>query len=143
MGNLYSACVFERTWHSGPADTSYCVQANLCIQHVGLACLYYDSSAATTNCITRCDRSPAPAGRNRGIDFGSRGECPDRENEVGRSRVLQLRFRISHRLGRDRQVLRETEVLFSADTIQTLGDFPTTVEYVDFLSAGAHTTALR
>ncbi len=34
--------------------------------------------------------------------------------------------------------LREKEVLFSVDAIQTLGAFPTTVEYVDFLSADAH-----
>jgi cysteine desulfurase/selenocysteine lyase len=36
------------------------------------------------------------------------------------------------------QLLREKEVLFSVDAIQTLGAFPTTVEYVDFLSADAH-----
>jgi len=34
--------------------------------------------------------------------------------------------------------LREKEILFSVDAIQTLGAFPTTVEYVDFLSADAH-----
>jgi cysteine desulfurase / selenocysteine lyase len=34
--------------------------------------------------------------------------------------------------------LREREILFSLDAIQTLGAFPTTVEYVDFLSADAH-----
>jgi cysteine desulfurase / selenocysteine lyase len=34
--------------------------------------------------------------------------------------------------------LRERGVLFSVDAIQTLGAFPTTVEYVDFLSADAH-----
>jgi cysteine desulfurase / selenocysteine lyase len=36
------------------------------------------------------------------------------------------------------QFLREREILFSLDAIQTLGAFPTTVEYVDFLSADAH-----
>jgi cysteine desulfurase/selenocysteine lyase len=36
------------------------------------------------------------------------------------------------------KMLREKEVLFSVDAIQTLGAFPTTVEYVDFLSADAH-----
>ncbi len=36
------------------------------------------------------------------------------------------------------KVLRERGVLFSVDAIQTLGAFPTTVEYVDFLSADAH-----
>jgi amino acid adenylation domain-containing protein len=34
--------------------------------------------------------------------------------------------------------LREKNVLFSLDAIQTLGAFPTTVEYVDFLSADGH-----
>jgi cysteine desulfurase / selenocysteine lyase len=34
--------------------------------------------------------------------------------------------------------LREKGILFSVDAIQTLGAFPTTVEYVDFLSADAH-----
>jgi cysteine desulfurase/selenocysteine lyase len=36
------------------------------------------------------------------------------------------------------KMLREKEILFSVDAIQTLGAFPTTVEYVDFLSADAH-----
>ena len=36
------------------------------------------------------------------------------------------------------QILRERSILFSVDAIQTLGAFPTTVEYVDFLSADAH-----
>jgi len=36
------------------------------------------------------------------------------------------------------QILRECGILFSVDAIQTLGAFPTTVEYVDFLSADAH-----
>ena len=36
------------------------------------------------------------------------------------------------------QILRERGILFSVDAIQTLGAFPTTVEYVDFLSADAH-----
>jgi cysteine desulfurase / selenocysteine lyase len=36
------------------------------------------------------------------------------------------------------RLLREKGVLFSVDAIQTLGAFPTTVEYVDFLSADAH-----
>ncbi|PWT80305.1 MAG: aminotransferase class V, partial [Acidobacteria bacterium] len=36
------------------------------------------------------------------------------------------------------RLLREREILFSLDAIQTLGAFPTTVEYVDFLSADAH-----
>jgi selenocysteine lyase/cysteine desulfurase len=34
--------------------------------------------------------------------------------------------------------LREKGILFSVDAIQTLGAFPTTVAYVDFLSADAH-----
>jgi selenocysteine lyase/cysteine desulfurase len=36
------------------------------------------------------------------------------------------------------QLLRGREILFSLDAIQTLGAFPTSVEYVDFLSADAH-----
>jgi cysteine desulfurase/selenocysteine lyase len=36
------------------------------------------------------------------------------------------------------KLLREKDVLFSVDAIQTLGAFPTTVRYVDFLSADAH-----
>src|SRR6201995_5575864 len=36
------------------------------------------------------------------------------------------------------RLLREKGILFSVDAIQTLGAFPTTVEYVDFLSADAH-----
>jgi len=36
------------------------------------------------------------------------------------------------------RILRERGILFSVDAIQTLGAFPTTVEYVDFLSADAH-----
>src|ERR1700688_1153697 len=36
------------------------------------------------------------------------------------------------------KLLREKGILFSVDAIQTLGAFPTTVEYVDFLSADAH-----
>jgi cysteine desulfurase / selenocysteine lyase len=36
------------------------------------------------------------------------------------------------------KLLRERDVLFSVDAIQTLGAFPTTVEYIDFLSADAH-----
>lgn len=36
------------------------------------------------------------------------------------------------------KLLRQREILFSLDAIQTLGAFPTTVEYVDFLSADAH-----
>jgi cysteine desulfurase / selenocysteine lyase len=36
------------------------------------------------------------------------------------------------------KLLREKEILFSVDAIQSLGAFPTTVEYVDFLSADAH-----
>jgi selenocysteine lyase/cysteine desulfurase len=34
--------------------------------------------------------------------------------------------------------LRERKILFCLDAIQTLGAFPTTVEYVDFLAADAH-----
>ena len=34
--------------------------------------------------------------------------------------------------------LREREVLFCVDAIQTLGAFPTTVEHIDFLAADAH-----
>jgi len=36
------------------------------------------------------------------------------------------------------KLLREKGILFSVDAIQTLGAFPTTVAYVDFLSADAH-----
>jgi cysteine desulfurase / selenocysteine lyase len=36
------------------------------------------------------------------------------------------------------KLLRGKGILFSVDAIQTLGAFPTTVEYVDFLSADAH-----
>lgn len=36
------------------------------------------------------------------------------------------------------KILRERGVLFSLDAIQTLGAFPTEVQYVDFLSADAH-----
>ncbi len=36
------------------------------------------------------------------------------------------------------KMLREREILFSVDAIQSLGAFPTTVEHVDFLSADAH-----
>jgi selenocysteine lyase/cysteine desulfurase len=36
------------------------------------------------------------------------------------------------------RLLREKQILFSVDAIQTLGAFPTTVEHVDFLSADAH-----
>jgi cysteine desulfurase / selenocysteine lyase len=36
------------------------------------------------------------------------------------------------------KLLREKGILFSLDAIQTLGAFPTRVEYVDFLSADAH-----
>jgi cysteine desulfurase / selenocysteine lyase len=36
------------------------------------------------------------------------------------------------------KLLRERGILFCLDAIQTLGAFPTTVEYVDFLAADAH-----
>jgi len=36
------------------------------------------------------------------------------------------------------KLLRERGILFSLDAIQTIGAFPTDVEYVDFLSADAH-----
>ena len=36
------------------------------------------------------------------------------------------------------KLLRKQGILFCLDAIQTLGAFPTTVEYVDFLSADAH-----
>lgn len=36
------------------------------------------------------------------------------------------------------QLLKERGILFSLDAIQTLGAFPTSVEYVDFLSADSH-----
>jgi cysteine desulfurase / selenocysteine lyase len=36
------------------------------------------------------------------------------------------------------RLLRKQGILFSVDAIQTLGGFPTTVEYIDFLSADAH-----
>jgi len=45
-------------------------------------------------------------------------------------------WRIDHdTIGRE---LRERNVLFCLDAIQTLGAFPTKVEYVDFLAADAH-----
>tara|TARA_Y100000588_G_scaffold393896_1_gene511812 strand:+ start:707 stop:1843 length:1137 start_codon:yes stop_codon:yes gene_type:complete len=45
-------------------------------------------------------------------------------------------WRIDHdAIGR---LLREREILFCLDAIQTLGAFPTTVEHVDFLAADAH-----
>ena len=45
-------------------------------------------------------------------------------------------YRIDHEaIGR---LLRERDVLFCLDAIQTLGAFPTTVEHVDFLAADAH-----
>ncbi|MBV9490285.1 MAG: aminotransferase class V-fold PLP-dependent enzyme [Verrucomicrobia bacterium] len=36
------------------------------------------------------------------------------------------------------RLLQEREILFSVDAIQTLGAFPLTIEYIDFLSADAH-----
>jgi cysteine desulfurase / selenocysteine lyase len=36
------------------------------------------------------------------------------------------------------RLLRQRGILFCLDAIQTLGAFPTTIEYVDFLSADAH-----
>jgi selenocysteine lyase/cysteine desulfurase len=36
------------------------------------------------------------------------------------------------------QALRQRDILFCVDAIQTLGAFPTTVEHVDFLAADAH-----
>jgi len=36
------------------------------------------------------------------------------------------------------RMLRDRDILFSVDAIQTVGAFPTSVEYVDFLSADAH-----
>ena len=45
-------------------------------------------------------------------------------------------WRIDHdAIGR---ALRERDILFCLDAIQTLGAFPTTVEHVDFLAADAH-----
>src|SRR5207247_11366245 len=45
-------------------------------------------------------------------------------------------YRIDHQaIG---QSLRERNILFCLDAIQTLGAFPTTVEHVDFLAADAH-----
>jgi selenocysteine lyase/cysteine desulfurase len=45
-------------------------------------------------------------------------------------------YRIDHAaIGR---FLRERKILFCLDAIQTLGAFPTTVEYVDFLAADGH-----
>ncbi len=45
-------------------------------------------------------------------------------------------WRIDHdAIGR---LLRERDILFCLDAIQTLGAFPTTVEHVDFLAADAH-----
>lgn len=36
------------------------------------------------------------------------------------------------------KMLRQKNILFCVDAIQTLGAFPTTVEYIDFLAADAH-----
>jgi cysteine desulfurase / selenocysteine lyase len=49
-------------------------------------------------------------------------------------------FISGHRLEHDAigQFLRERNILFCLDAIQTLGAFPTTVEHVDFLAADAH-----
>jgi selenocysteine lyase/cysteine desulfurase len=49
-------------------------------------------------------------------------------------------FISGHRLEHDAigQFLRERNILFCLDGIQTLGAFPTTVEHVDFLAADAH-----
>ncbi len=45
-------------------------------------------------------------------------------------------YRLEHQaIGKS---LRERGILFCLDAIQTLGAFPTTVEYVDFLAADAH-----
>ena len=65
------------------------------------------------------------------------------ENLTDQTRLVALAschfvsgWRIDHdAIGR---VLREREVLFCLDAIQTLGAFPTTVEHVDFLAADAH-----
>ena len=49
-------------------------------------------------------------------------------------------FISGHRLEFDKigKFLRERNILFCLDAIQTLGAFPTTVEHVDFLAADAH-----
>jgi cysteine desulfurase/selenocysteine lyase len=49
-------------------------------------------------------------------------------------------FISGHRLEHDAigKFLRERNILFCLDAIQTLGAFPTTVEHVDFLAADAH-----
>ena len=65
------------------------------------------------------------------------------ENLTDQTRLVALAschfvsgWRIDHdAIGR---VLREREVFFCLDAIQTLGAFPTTVKYVDFLAADAH-----
>ena len=65
------------------------------------------------------------------------------ENLTDQTRLVALAschfvsgWRIDHdAIGR---VLREREVLFCLDAIQTLGAFPATVEHVDFLAADAH-----
>ena len=65
------------------------------------------------------------------------------ENLTDQTRLVALAschfvsgWRIDHdAIGR---ILREREVLFCLDAIQTLGAFPTTVEHVDFLAADAH-----
>ena len=65
------------------------------------------------------------------------------ENLTDQTRLVALAschfvsgWRIDHdAIGR---VLREHEVLFCLDAIQTLGAFPATVEHVDFLAADAH-----
>src|SRR3989442_2287546 len=36
------------------------------------------------------------------------------------------------------QALHQRNILFCVDAIQTLGAFPTTAEYIDFLAADAH-----
>ncbi|HZI32686.1 MAG TPA: aminotransferase class V-fold PLP-dependent enzyme, partial [Candidatus Binatia bacterium] len=49
-------------------------------------------------------------------------------------------FISGHRIEHDAigRFLRERNILFCLDAIQTLGAFPTTVEHVDFLAADAH-----
>ncbi len=54
--------------------------------------------------------------------------------------LASCHFISGHRLEHDAigKFLRERNILFCLDAIQTLGAFPTTVEHVDFLAADAH-----
>ena len=88
--------------------------------------------------VARCECSFAATCEDRNVNSGAYCGGADPENEIGGSCFLQLRFRISHRLNEIGKCSERREILFSVDAIQSLGAFPTTVEYVDFLSADAH-----